>query len=637
MPFWYAEGGWEEITPELLEKTGLPLDMEIDAAMAHPRMVEYQAGVLRKRIERMVAPSPAPEKKATREEAREVPGVAGAINGTELHPDAVPHFIEWLKEQYGRLEALKEAWNVHHVGISDRAAKWTTWQEVADGFNTEIPDREYRHLRDILRFRADMFNTRQIRAMVEARQSEDPGEPLRAGGEMGLFLPFASRGTDMEGIATEMAAGGSFYPSIHPAWHFEEVGFELTRTVYMQAQIASDWAKGIWTATWESTGGPQYFSGGKSWGLLGAGEATPGFTVDEGVITQMMLSWLAGGFRGFGLWCWNARTAGWEAGEFALLDRNNEVTARAMRAGQIGQAARRWRREIWAARKEPVVGVLVDWENEAMWAAMAVAGRDKFKYEPVRARVGISRALINANVPWEHVTPANLRAGLGRRYKVIYMPAFISIGRELQRMLLDYVNAGGRLVLDMPGAYLDEFGRMLPTGAGSLFEQTFGAVLHEFAYGSELNRPIVIGDVAIEGFAAVLTPTTARSVASYNDGSPAVTEARVGKGTAVIIGAQTSLTCWQPGREKIERLAVQHALGSMEKPYECAGAIVYRLSAPAADHFFLINAGASRNASLHTTRHVYKGAMDAITGERLDRGEPIALPPYSGRWLRFEK
>jgi len=124
---------------------------------------------------------------------------------------------------------------------------------------------------------------------------------VRAGGEMGLFLPFASRGTDMEGIANEMAEGGSFYPSIHPAWHFEEVGFELTRTVFMQSQITTDWAKGIWTATWESTGGPQYFSGGKSWGLLGAEEVTPGFTVDEGVITQLMLSWLAGGFRGFGL------------------------------------------------------------------------------------------------------------------------------------------------------------------------------------------------------------------------------------------------------------------------------------------------------------------------------------------------
>ena len=86
-----------------------------------------------------------------------------------------------------------------------------------------------------------------------------------AGGEMGLFLPFAARATDMEGIAETMAPLGSFYPSIHPAWHFEEVDFEIPRPVYMQASLAQDWFKGGWAATWESTGGPQQLSGGKGW------------------------------------------------------------------------------------------------------------------------------------------------------------------------------------------------------------------------------------------------------------------------------------------------------------------------------------------------------------------------------------
>ena len=59
-----------------------------------------------------------------------------------------------------------------------------------------------------------------------------------------------------------------------------------------------------------------------------------------------MLSWLAAGYRGFGLWTWNQRTAGWEAGEFGLLDRNRKVTPRAIRAGAIGKTARKYRREL---------------------------------------------------------------------------------------------------------------------------------------------------------------------------------------------------------------------------------------------------------------------------------------------------
>jgi beta-galactosidase len=189
----------------------------------------------------------------------------------------------------------------------------------------------------------------------------------------------------------------------------------------------------------------------------------------------------------------------------------------------------------------------------------------------------------------------------------------------------------------MPGAYLDEFGRILPTGTGSIFEQTFGAVLNEFAYGSELNRPISIDGLAIEGFAAVLSLTSASAVASYADGEPAITEARVGKGTSVIIGAQASLSCWKPGHNRMEALIIKHALGPLKSPYACDGALAYRLSAPAADHYFIINDGPGRSVCLDTKEYRYKGVADAVTGEVLERGAPIPLPPYSGRWMRFTK
>ena len=64
----------------------------------------------------------------------------------------------------------------------------------------------------------------------------------------------------------------------------------------------------------------------------------------------------------------NARSAGKEAGEYSLLDRNGAVTDRAVRIGQLGRAMQQHRFELWEARKEPLVGVLFDWENEAVWA-----------------------------------------------------------------------------------------------------------------------------------------------------------------------------------------------------------------------------------------------------------------------------
>ncbi|MEI7766854.1 MAG: beta-galactosidase trimerization domain-containing protein [Phycisphaerae bacterium] len=640
-PFWYAEGGFADITPELLTQLGLPADMEIDAALAHPKVLAHQRELIRQRIGR---PGPAPviphmaKPHTGSRDATWVPGMVDDFKGYELDPESVPEFVRWLEQTYGSVTALQTAWNAQHVGLGGRQLlNWQDWVQVEAGIRAGFLGHDYRRIRDVLRFRADRYLQR-VTQKVQAHQQIDPDEPIRAGGEMGLFLPFAYRGMDMEGVAEAMAEGGSFYPSMHLAWHFEEVAFEVVRPVYMQSQIAADWAKGIWTATWESTGGPQFFSGGKSPFVEETRNTQPGFTTDENTITQLMLSWLAAGFKGFGLWTWNARTAGWEAGEYALLDRNRNVTPRAIQAGAIGKAAVKYRRELWNAHKEPLVGVLQDWENDAIWAAMAVSGRTYYRTLPVRARIGVSRALINANIPWEYVTPRNLQRGLGPRYRIIYVPAFIALSAELQKLLHDYVQAGGRVVLDLPGAYFDGHGVVFNTDRGSVFEQTFGVVLNEFHYAND-NTPYSINGVNITpGFTAQLTPTTARVLAKYGEyDRPAITEAQVGKGTAVIIAAQASLNCYRPGNEDMEHLLVANTLGAYRSPFACPGALVYRLASPTADHYFLINDNATTTVTLDTKAYHYTRMTDAVTGVALDLGSPLTLAGHSGRWLRLEK
>jgi len=644
VPFWYAEGGYEDITPALLKKLGLSPKLSIDEAMKHPKMIAYQTKVFAARIDRtktgMAGLGESKKKKGETEQKDKywVPGMVGDVRGHELHPDALPAFVEWLKKQYRTVDKLKDAWNYWHVGIGSNKNNWQTWDEVLAALKAGVGGGEYRRTRDMLAFRAETFTQQHITDRVDEQQELDPHEPIRAGGEMGLFLSFASRGTDMELIAKEMARGGSFYPSIHLAWHFEEVDFEVARPVYMQAQIAHDWAKGIWSATWESTGGPQYFSGGKSPFVKEAQDKQPGFTTDENTMTQLMLSYLAAGFKGFGLWAWNARTAGWEAGEYALVDRNRKPTQRAITVGKIGQAARKWSRELWAGQKEPVVGILQDWENEAYWAAMAVTGRDFYRFLPVRARVGASRAFINANVPWEYVTARDLQAGLGDRYACIYVPAFISISSTLQKNLHNFVKNGGRLVLDMPGAYYDEFGRVFLTDEGTWFEKTFGCVLNEFSYSTQLNVPYSIDNVNINGFTCVLTPTKGKVVRNYDQQPrPAITEHKLGKGTAVVLAAEASLNCWKPGNTGMENLIVKTTLGDLESPYACDGALCYRYATPTADHYFLINDGPAGSAKLNTKQFKYKQLQDAVTGETLVAGKPINIPGYSGRWVRAVK
>lgn len=636
-PFWYGEGGFEEPTPELLRELGIPANTPVDEVLEHPAYLARQREILRKRIHYPKLSAGGVEGQVLQDAGFEKwQAAAGDIqlfNDPVLREDAEPMFKQWCRKTYGTIEKLNAAWNQGEVGICD--SPYQSWEDFeADvGFKRHNP-REYGKVRDILRFKAEV-NCQRIRRTMQLRAQRDPGEPQRAGGEMGLFLPFAWRGTDMEGIAQEMTEHGSFYPSLHLAWHFEEVGYEVTRCIYMQASLAADWFKGGWSATWESTGGPQQFSGGKGWNPKAA-EETPGFTVNSGTMGQLLLSYLAGGFRGAGLWCWNFRRAGWEAGEYALLDRQHRPTARAQRAARIARAAKRLRRELWSAVKEPLVGLLVHFDNECIWAAVSQPNRDHFRHYPVQARIGAARALINGNVPWEHVTARDLLEGdLAPRYPAIYLPAQLAISEELLRLLAQYAREGGRVILDAPGGWFDLSGKILPTGPGSAFEQLFGVTLDDFQFAN--NVAWELEGCQMKGFIMELTPTTARVHERFRHGAPARTENSLGQGTACVLAYDASYACFRPGALAFESRLRDAALNGREVPFRCPDGIVYRLAAPAADHYFFMNDQGPREVAFQVPVGCYSSAEDPETGEPVDLHQPIALEGWGARWLRCLK
>ena len=161
-------------------------------------------------------------------------------------------------------------------GTSTRSAStdrpFQTWSDVEEGVSRTASQPnslrgqggEYGRVRDVLRYKSD-YHTRQILASAQAARRANPNAPTRTGGEMGLFLPFAYRATKMEDLAQTQTETGSFYPSIHFAWHFGEVNYEVALPIYMQVSFAADLFKGGWTGAWESTGGPQQLTGAKGW------------------------------------------------------------------------------------------------------------------------------------------------------------------------------------------------------------------------------------------------------------------------------------------------------------------------------------------------------------------------------------
>lgn len=626
-PFWYGDGGWENISPRLLKQLKISEKLSIAEIRNHPAMQAYQKEVLRKRILKYEEyAKKSPDKRAPKE--RQVayePEMGG--RGFDLTDKGKKLFVAWVKKEYKTIENLNKAWCQYHVGLqTNQNDAFQDWADFESRWE-KVPGNEYSHLRDILAFKVDHADE-VIRSAIRNFRQIDSNAAFRGGGEMSLFYPHAWWCVNMEKVAKAMDSAGCFYPSMHLAWHYDEVKHELTRPFYMQAAQMHDYFKGGWSAAIEATGGPQQFSGGKGGN---------GFTVDTALMTQFILSQLAAGFKGFGLWTWNARDAGWEAGEYALLGRNQEVTARAVKVGKIGQAMTKYRDELWQCRKEPTVGILLDWDNDALWAAMTVAGRDSFKMEPVKARIGLARALMNANIPFEFVSKNDLLAGLGPRYRAIMAPGFVSIDKKLWSVFQSYVRQGGRLVMDLPGPYYDERAVLVPTAKGSDFESVFGFSLTDYQY-SGVNRIWKINSHPLKGFTAEMAPTTAGVVATYQNGLPAVLENKLGKGTAVFLGYEAATACFKPNQTDMEAMLLKHLMGPIPPaPYACANALVYRLAGKNADHFFVINDGEKIRTRIDFKSASYKKISDAVTGEVWPVNAEFEVGAFDGRWLRAEK
>jgi len=273
-----------------------------------------------------------------------------------------------------------------------------------------------------------------------------------------------------------------------------------------------------------------------------------------------------------------------------------------------------------------------------------VKGRELFKHVPVRARVGISRALVNGNVPWEHVTMSDLTAGLASRYRTIYLPSQVALSNELLELLCEYAGQGGRVVLDAPGGWYDYRGHLLDTGEGTPFERLFGAVVTDYAYSSNVPRRLRVpgatagsGYREIDGFIMELRLTTATAVEHFDTGEVAVSRNAVGAGETIILAYEASASCWKSGNAAAEAEMRERSLGGERLPYSCADGLVYRLASPKADHYFLVNDGPIRRFSLETPGYDYHSCIDAETGEMIEFGAGIEVGAHDARWIRMSR
>jgi len=611
-----------------------------DALLAEAGMslADYEAGELtdakRALLERTIRP--------IIEHVREHPALrllaAGGEPGVSQlgleHDDDKAAFAHWLERKYGTVEALDAAWNLYPQRGRLIAPTFDEAWRVLEGFDVSPTitgvhraKMNYGAGRDLLRFLTDKTLQRQA-AKIEIIRSCDDRHPLL----IGSHQLFANQPAMRWDIGAWARLADQHFCSLHPAWHFELVEGELDRMVYAQARMTRDYFKHGWTSCFETVGGPVQYSGGY------------GNAMSPGLMRRMTLAYLAAGNVNFSFWTWNARPGGWEAGEYGLTSLSGKLTPWAQTAGEVIRAAQAHRDELWEATDDPHVGLLESWEMDAIvnfeperheFKSAAATFARGTRLQAVRARVGAHRALQNHQLPYEVLTSDELLAGIACRYPVIYLPHGRAISDAVLDALTEFVQRGGRLVADVPLGFLDDCGKLRRPGPDSAQGKLFGAWFDNIH--DARTQPRHVGDARVAHFFADVELCGASVVETFDDGSPAMTEHRLGKGTAVLVGFDPARECQRPGNAAMEAVIASVCGSGYERGWSSDAPMAFRRHCEAAHHYFLFNdTPQPLNATLEVHDATLDEMVDVLSGKTLsgDGRFDVPVDALSAVWLR---
>lgn len=577
-------------------------------------------------------------------------GEPGTGNRTLATEGDRADFRRWLQEHYPDPAAVHRAWLIYpdvdaelHIQEGKELLRIATWDDavrIAAGIAPRQAGAALavtafgRHElfganRDITRFRADATSAK-LRWVAEQVKEVDPDRPCGHGAHQFFYAAGELAWDQHQG-----GRQGDFHTaSIHPSWHFESVRGELERPHYIQSRLTADIFKGGYTNAYETVGGPVQYSGGY------------GNHMDADLMRKLMLQFLAAGNEGSAFWSWTWRPGGIEAGEYGLLSLSGRVTPWAEEAGRIATAMERYRQEIWHWEIDPELGILRSWDTETVLTCEPRRhdlqdGPTPWSRGPaqqhVRAWIGAGRAAIDGQVDFQYLVDDEILGGLAEVYPAIMLPHARCMSDALLERLLAYVEAGGRLIADVQCAFEDQWGKIRVPGPGSLQHRLFGAWID--AIHDARTRPLALDGVDCPGFYGNLVTDGARVLRRFDNGAPAVSEYRFGRGSATLIACDIARACWQDPDPRLVAILADCYRGPAPRRYHCAVPTSYRRRHGDADHYFIVNDGPARSTVLRVYDACYDQVEDVLGGTTQPGEGSIAVdvPAYGGIWLRCRR
>ncbi len=417
-------------------------------------------------------------------------------------------FRDDLKQHYGTIEALNQAW----------ARNYRSFSQV------ELP-RSKGTLTDNLDFRAFMSRTltREMQRRAGIVRSLDPNHLVMSHSALcTVNTDPVSMGNDdwdlVECLDAYGASAGGFgrEEAFSAAPRYEDLSYELAGV------RSAALGKPVWVP--------------ESHALDGMASHVYGVRTE-----RPLLRWtaqiLAGGAKGLLYWQYRPERLGIESPGWGITEMDGSPGKHYEIVSRIGAIIQQHGAEIAAAQKPPSqVAVLYNPDNALFgW----LIHRPTYFKHSLR---GLFRAFYDENFDVDFVHAR--RPKTFGEYKLLYCPFPVMMDRSLASGLREYVRSGGVLVAEAQcGAFQREDGLRSLHIPGWGLEELFGCSEQELFLGdfmppSDLliqtsDGLLLQGDYARE----ILRPAGAQVLGTFADGSPAMTLSRFGQGTAILVGS----------------------------------------------------------------------------------------------------
>ena len=499
--------------------------------------------------------------------------------------DSAAAFRTWLKDRYGTVERLNEAW-----GTSFWSQTYYAWEEVSPPAAAPTLLNPTQQL-DWRRFCSD--------ALLALCQMERK---------------------ILRDVTPDVPATSNFIGVHKPLdeWRWAEELDMVSNDAYPDPGSAE---AGIYAAFQSDM--MRSLKGGTPWILM---EQAPSQVQwrgrnslkAPGVMRLWSLQAVARGARGVMFFQWRQSKAGAEKFHSGMVPHGGTDTRTWHEVRDLGQELGGLG-EVLESRVQAEVAIVFDWET---WWALELDARPSEDVRYLEQIYSFYRALWQQNVTIDFVKPDADLSG----YKLVVVPNLYLVWDEAAANLEHYTQKGGTLVMSFFSGIVDENDQIRLGGYPAPFRKLLGLKVEEF---DALPVGVTNAVKAEQAFSAdlwadVITLEGAEALATFGSGfyagRPAVTEYAFGEGSSFYLGTRLDAagTAWV-----LEKVCQQAGVTAESFP---EGVEAVRRTSEGADYLVLLN---------HTANEVQVELSQAATD--LSGGEAakqVSLPPYGVRFLR---